>query len=163
MLKTIYQNIVDTLLNECKSFYGERLVSFCLYGSVARGKMNYTSDIDFLIVANNLPEGRVKRVTEFAAVEKKLQPLLLDGRKFGIYAELSPLLKTPEEVQAGSLIFLDMLEDGKILFDRDGLLQGYFGKLRKRLQELGAKRVWMGEAWYWILKADYKPGEVFEI
>jgi hypothetical protein len=36
-------------------------------------------------------------------------------------------------------------------------------KLRKRLTELGAKRVWRGNAWYWILKPDLRPGEVFEL
>lgn len=35
--------------------------------------------------------------------------------------------------------------------------------MKERLKLLGAKRVWSGDTWYWILKEDYKPGEVFEI
>lgn len=73
------------------------------------------------------------------------------------------MIKTPEEVEAGSLLFLDMLEDGKILFDRDDFLKRYFEKLRDKLKKLGARRVNRGEAWFWILKENYKPGEIFEI
>jgi hypothetical protein len=27
----------------------------------------------------------------------------------------------------------------------------------------GARRIWCGNAWYWDLKPDYRPGEVFEL
>jgi hypothetical protein len=31
------------------------------------------------------------------------------------------------------------------------------------LAHLGARRVWLGNAWYWDLKPDYRPGDVFEL
>jgi hypothetical protein len=31
------------------------------------------------------------------------------------------------------------------------------------LHELGARRVRLGSAWYWDLKPDFKPGEVFDL
>ncbi|MCY4660185.1 MAG: hypothetical protein OXF93_10300 [Acidobacteria bacterium] len=27
----------------------------------------------------------------------------------------------------------------------------------------GACRLWLGNAWYWDLKPDYKPGDVFDL
>jgi len=36
-------------------------------------------------------------------------------------------------------------------------------RLKRRLDELGARRVWMGRKWYWVLKPDAKFGEVIEI
>ena len=76
---------------------------------------------------------------------------------------MSPIFKTPEEVEAGSPLFLDMVEDARILHDPDGFLAGYLERLRRRLAELGARRVpWQG-GWYWELKPDLKPGEVFTL
>jgi uncharacterized protein len=76
---------------------------------------------------------------------------------------LSPVIKTPEEAAQGSPLFLDMVEDAKIIFDRGGFMQQLLSDLRGRLEKLGAKRIWLGNAWYWDLKPDYRPGEVFEI
>ena len=125
--------------------------------------MNDTSDVDFLVVAEGLPDGRINRVRDMGAVERALQPLLREAQKQSLYVELSPVIKRPSEVKMGSLLFLDMLDDGEILFDRDGFLQSCFDEFRARLKELGAKRVRRGEAWYWILKEAYEPGEIFTI
>lgn len=79
------------------------------------------------------------------------------------FPTLSAVLKTPEEVQKGSPLFLDMVEDAELLYDRGGFFQGVLQRLRRRLKELGAKRVFRGTRWYWVLKPDIKPGEVFEL
>jgi hypothetical protein len=77
--------------------------------------------------------------------------------------ELSPVFRTPEELVAGGLLYLDMTEDARILHDPDGVLAGFLERFRVRLARLGSRRIWRGNAWYWDLKPDYKPGEVFEI
>ena len=87
MIKAIYSDFVNMLLSEYKIFYDDRLISFCLFGSVARGTMNNISDIDFLL-----------------------------------------------EVEQGSLVFLDMLEDGQILYDRNDFLKTYFESWKKRIR-----------------------------
>jgi len=161
--KKIYADLVEQLVLECRGFYGERLISFCVFGSVGRDSMHYASDIDCLIVAAALPLGRVKRVREFMQVESKLGEALTEARRNGVFIELSPVIKTPEEVRQGSLLFLDMLEDGQVLFDRDAFLKGYFAAFRQRLEQLGARRIRKGDAWYWVLKEEYKPGEEFAI
>lgn len=161
--KQLYRNLVHLLLRECEVFYGERLVSFCVFGSVGRGTMHHGSDIDFLIVAEPLPMGRVARVREFSAVEGRLAATLARNRGEGVHTELSPVFKTPEEVRMGSLLFLDMLEDGRILFDRNDFLKGEFAAFRKRLERLGARRIRKGDAWYWILKDQFTPGEEFSL
>jgi hypothetical protein len=60
-------------------------------------------------------------------------------------------------------LFLDMLDDSKILFERDGFFRQEMSSLRERLARLGAKRIWKGNAWYWDLKPDYICGEEFQI
>jgi hypothetical protein len=73
------------------------------------------------------------------------------------------VFKTPAEVEAGSILFLDMIEDARLLVDRAGFLRAAFDEFARRLATLGARRVWRGSAWYWNLKPDYRPGEVFEL
>ena len=163
MLQEKFKELEDFLLSRIKAFYGERLISVIVFGSVARGSQNFDSDLDLLIIADPLPSGRMKRITEFEAVEDRVEPFLKSLQKEGIHTRISTLLKTPEEARRGSPLFLDMVEDAVILFDRGGFFSALLTELRQRLKSLGARRVWRGNAWYWVLKPDFRPGEVFEI
>jgi predicted nucleotidyltransferase len=146
---------LNRLTSLCKEHYGERLISLAVFGSVGRGTARPDSDIDFLLVVRDLPIGRMARVREFSAVETMLD---IKG-----HLELSPVFKTPEEIADGSPLLLDMVEDARVLFDRDDFFKRAMENLKQRLQRLNARRVWQGNAWYWDLKPDYKQGEVFEI
>lgn len=84
-------------------------------------------------------------------------------QKEGINTAISAIIKSPEEVEKGSPLFLDMVEDARILLDEDGFFSVILEKLKGRLKALGAKRIWKGNAWYWVLKPDFKAGEVFEL
>ena len=163
MLKERFKELQDKLLAEVKSFYRDRLVSFVVFGSVARETYRFDSDIDLLIIAEDLPKGRMKRVAQFLTVEDRIETFLESLRKEGMNTYISPVFKTPEEAEMGSPLFLDMVEDASILFDRNGFFSKVLERLRNRLKELGSKRVWKGNAWYWVLKPDYKPGEVIEL
>ncbi|HHW29471.1 MAG TPA: nucleotidyltransferase domain-containing protein [Syntrophomonadaceae bacterium] len=158
-----FQEILKELHKAVKEVYGGRLVTLAVFGSVGRNTPRPDSDIDLLIIADDLPHGRIKRVREFDLVEEKLKPLLERMWQKGIQTSLSPIIKEPNDVLKGSLIFLDMLDDARILYDRNGFFRNYLDDLRKRLDKLGAKKVYRGGAWYWVLKEDYKIGEEFEI
>jgi predicted nucleotidyltransferase len=156
-----YQAIVDRLVLELRELYGPRLVAVAVYGSVGRGTMREDSDVDLLIVARHLP-GRRERMREFDRAETRLTDLLQPRVDGALPIVLSPVIKTPDEVQAGSPLFLDMVDDARILWDPEGFLADYLNGLRERLRGLGARRIpWKG-AWYWDLKPDFKPGDVFE-
>ncbi len=159
----IYDALLDDTLAACRGHYGSRLVSLAVFGSVGRGTPHSDSDVDLLVVAEDLPKGRLPRADDFAAVEHAVAPQLDEAHRHGVHPTLSPIFKTPAEVIAGSPLFLDMLDDARILHDRDGFLAGAFEDFAGRLARLGARRIWRGNAWYWDLKPDYKPGEVFEL
>ena len=159
-----YQELLDRLLAELKATYGRRLVACAVFGSVGRRTPRYGSDIDFLLVVRGLPRGRLNRVEEFLEVETRLEPALKATAAEGAHnIALSPVFKTPEEVEAGSPLFLDLVEDARILYDPEGFLARYLDRLRARLRALGARRIRRGNAWYWELKPDLKPGEVFSL
>ncbi len=149
------ENLLERLREACRVFYGDRLVSLVVFGSVGRGTPRPDSDIDLLVVADPLPDGRIPRVREFDAVEGALT----SGGAGKLAHRLSPIFKTPFEVQRGSPLFLDMLEDGRLLFDRGGFFAKELAALKERLEKLGARRIWKGDAWYWDLKPDFKPGD----
>lgn len=164
MLKEEFRELEKRLLSEVLLFYGERLISLVVFGSVARETQSFDSDLDLLIIAEGLPQGRMKRIREFEPIEVRIEPLLRSlQREKGINTYLSAIIKSPEEARKGSPLFLDMVEDAKLLFDKGGFFEGVLGRLKKRLRELGARRIWRGNAWYWDLKPDYKPGDVIEL
>lgn len=157
-----YETILERILTELRALYGARLVACAVYGSVGRGTMREDSDIDLLVVARELPRGVIERRAELDPLEARLTEVLAPRAAGAAPIQLSPVIRTPAEVEAGDPLFLDMVEDARLLYDPAGFLAGYFDGLRVRLRRLGARRVpWKG-AWYWDLKPDYKPGEVFE-
>jgi hypothetical protein len=125
--------------------------------------MRPDSDIDFLLIVNGLPRGRLRRIDEFETVEKGMKTHLEEAGRDGVYAQLSPVFKTPAEVRSGSPLFLDMVDDSWILYDREDFFRKELNLIRERLKRLGARRIWKGNAWYWDLKPDYKYGDEFEI
>jgi uncharacterized protein len=162
-LRERYEDILRRLLTGLRQHYGARLLSVAVFGSVARGTQREDSDIDFLIVARALPRGRTARVEEFLPVERDLEGWLAPVRPDLMPVALSPVFKTPEEVEAGSPLFLDLVEDARILYDEGDFLAGRLERLRQRLAALGSRRVWRGNTWYWILKPDLKPGETISL
>ena len=162
-MQSIYDDLVVAARDACQRHYGSRLVSVAVFGSVGRGTPGPDSDIDLLLVVEQLPQGRLARSDDFIGVERLVEPLLTSAHSQGLHPTLSPIFKTPAEIGAGSPLFLDMLDDARILYDRDGFLQRAFQEFAARLARLGAKRIWRGQSWYWDLKPDYKPGEVFDI
>lgn len=162
-IKKSFESFIRKVLKEVKNYYGLRLVSIVLFGSQARGTQRPDSDIDLLIIVKDLPKSRLKRSEEFSKIEKKLEKDLEKLRSKGIYTWINAILKTPEEIEIGSLLLLDMVEDAKILYDKNEFFKKRLQKLKVKLKELGAKREWRGNAWYWILKPDLKPGERIEL
>lgn len=161
MYRENFEVLLQWVTRAAKDVYGFRLVSLAVFGSVGRGTPRPDSDLDLLLVAEELPRGRLKRMAEFARIEEIITPRLADLKN--ISPSLSPIIKDKEEVLQGSLLFLDMLEDARILYDRGRFLARYLAAFREKLNRLGARRIYRGGAWYWVLKEDYRPGEVFEI
>jgi hypothetical protein len=49
--------VASRLLDALLSLYGDNLVSLVVYGSVARGRARRDSDLDLLVVFEDLPRG----------------------------------------------------------------------------------------------------------
>lgn len=160
---SVFAQLQEALLAECRRHYAANLVSVAVFGSVGRGTPRPDSDIDILIVAEGLPDGRMRRSRDFESVETAMGSALERAALAGVHTSLAPVFKTPAEARAGSPLFLDMIDDARLLEDRNHFLRQLFDRFRGRLTALGARRVWRGNAWFWDLKPDYRPGDEFEL
>lgn len=139
------------------------LVSVVLFGSVARGEARSDSDMDVLVVCEDLPDGRFARRARVEEAERRLEPRLASLRAGGVDTGLTIILRTRREAERTIPLYLDMTEDARLLEDRGGFFAGVLDRLRARLAALGSERRRRGGARYWVLKPDLKPGEVIEL
>ena len=158
-----YRGVVGKLLEGLLATWGERLVSLVVFGSVARSEAREDSDVDLLVVGANLPRQRFKRQELFELAEQFVEPLIEGLRSKGLNLDLSPVILDVEEARRHRPIYLDMVMDAVIVYDRGGFFEGVLKGLAERLEALGAERRRLGKLWYWVLKRDYRPGEVIEL
>jgi len=158
-----YKTLIEKLIEALKRKYGDKFISLVVFGSVARGEARKDSDVDLLLVIDSIPKRRLGRQMEFMEVEKELEGYLNELFDEGYFIDFSPIIKTSEEAMRLSPLYLDMVEDAIIAYDKDDFFKKILERVRKRLEELGSKRVRMGKKWYWILKPDYRFGEVIRI
>ena len=81
---------------------------------------------------------------------------------FGCHPSIQEVIITQEELKAHPPILLDLTMDMVILHDK-GILSEEIDRIRKRLRELGAKKIKHMDSWFWILKPDLKLGEAVEL
>jgi predicted nucleotidyltransferase len=154
----IIKPILELYLRELFDHYGERVLSVALFGSFARGDYKPNSDIDLLLVIRGY---EWREPLSFESVEKLVLKL---WRRSGHYHKISPYPLTPEQASVHRPIYLDLVEDGIILFDRDRFLGRILDEICARLRQLGAvRRELPNGSKYWILKPVVREGEVFEI
>jgi predicted nucleotidyltransferase len=140
--------------------YGDRLHGAVVFGSVGRGRMRPDSDVDLLIVAEPLPDGRMARMTEFADVEDATAAILDAARRVGVHTDLSPIILTPDELEQAGFVVFDIAVDGRIIADRGDALAAHFAAIRNRLEKRGARRTSPTGARYWMLEPDVGPDDV---
>lgn len=142
---------------------GERLVAVALFGSVARGEAGPSSDVDLLVIAEGLPARRMERYAWLEEADRAVEPMIRTLWQRGIPVEVSVILRTPEEAERVTPLYLDLTEDARILYEREPFLSRILERLRERLKALGAQRKRLGAFRYWDLKPDFRPGEVIEL
>jgi predicted nucleotidyltransferase len=162
-LNEALRSLAEKYTRLAREHLGTNLVSVALFGSAARGEATPNSDIDLLVVCEDLPKGMFKRHALLEPIRAQLQDDLERLWKQGIYADFTELIYIRDEANRFHWVYLDMLEDAVILYDESGFLQSVFERLRKRLVELGAQRKTIGKIRYYDLKPDLKLREVIEL
>jgi uncharacterized protein len=137
----------------------EGLVSIVLFGSVARGQAGPTSDVDVLLVAEGLPRSLADRRRPFLQAWERAR-----AARGLPQVEWNLVTKTPDEARVRSPLYLDIVEDGILILDRQGFFEAVLAGMRARMRELGSRRIHLPDgSWYWDLKPDFRFGEVVEL
>ncbi len=159
-----HMELLQEYVERMRRLYGGRLKAVCVFGSVARGEEREGSDIDVLTVVDGLPADIGRRVQETSQVHLEIREseAYRRLRAQGKPALISDILLTPEELKGHPPIMLDMVDDAVILYD-EGILRAELEALRRRMEELGTRKVRTKRGHYWILKPGLKPGEVVEL
>lgn len=160
--RALIKETLDLLLQE----FGENLLSAVVFGSVARGEETSASDIDILIIGKDLPESLSDRMDRLAKVLVQLDETQTSKkmRKKNINTWIQFHALNSDEAKLHRPIYLDMVEDGVIIFDKNKFIETILSGFGKKLKQLGAKRVFLKDgSWYWDLKPDIKRGEIVEI
>ncbi len=156
---------VQLILLWCRrlfSHYEERLRTIVLYGSTARGSALPSSDLDFLLIADRLDKSYGRRIEEIVSLE--LDPPVEREKTYlyqhGYSSQLSNIVYTPEESRNLRLIYLDIIHDGRILFDSHNHFGEIIAALKARLDKTRTKRVVLEDGgWYWDLNPDMRFGD----
>lgn len=164
---TTYDQLLKRFLYLLREEYKDEIISVVLYGSVARGEAKPNSDLDLILVIED-PLSSYEKSTKRLIL--KVENSLKDGEEFrnlvksGFYPDLRPIILSRSEASMNRYIFLDLIEDAIILFDRNNFFKERLEILKRRLKELKSKKMELKDGgWYWILKPDLKFGEVFEL
>ncbi|MBU4491085.1 MAG: nucleotidyltransferase domain-containing protein [Euryarchaeota archaeon] len=154
-----YKEILNKFTQLLRKRIGDNLISLILHGSVARGAAKDESDIDLLIILKDAPAAYCERLEPVIEIELKLRENFS-----GAPPIFSSLILSKEEAMENRNIFLDMIEDSIILYDKDDFFRNRLNAMKNRLQQLGSRKfILKDNTWYWQLKPDMKAGEILEL
>ncbi|RLF22202.1 MAG: nucleotidyltransferase domain-containing protein [Thermoprotei archaeon] len=147
-----YRTLIKVFLDELLKAHEQKLVSVAVFGSVARGDYRRTSDIDVLIVMRNIRHrSRMRRYYMIIDAIESIEDMRVKISEMGIFTGVSPVILDYEEAKYFRPLYIELVHDAVILYDKDNFLTRLLKTLGRLLVEkYGAKREVMGRRWYWI-------------
>jgi len=115
-----------------------RVVAAVAFGSQVKGLASPSSDLDILVIAEGLNPKRHRRGNEAIEIKKAIPACILDL-----------LLLTKDEAISNftnhNPLFLDIAEEGIVLFDKDDFVELLMSETREYIREKGIIR--LGDGW----------------
>lgn len=147
-----FDNLIEKTTEVIKDYYKDRLVSLVLFGSCSRRTQHFYSDIDMLIILSESPKGKMFRLSEFMEnIENLLEEDFKKQTKNNIHTEISPVIKTKQEIEQGHLLLYEMTECCKILYDPSQFMTHLLDEMKEKMKLAGVKKTSQG---YWIMPSD---------
>lgn len=160
------EDLLESLKDFVFNYYGEKTSAIVIFGSVARGDYSSLSDIDLLAMLREVEGSQGRRLDEFFEVSKRFEgsKIYQEAREKRLPHHVQPVILSIDELREHPPLLLDLTTDALVLFDKDRIFQEEIEQVKRRLKELGARKVLLGRnRWYWILKPDLKRGETVTI
>ncbi len=126
-LHEAFQRLLEAFIAECERVWRDRLVAVVLYGPYARRLVHTQRDVDLLVVAEDLPASPWERYDVVMDLMERLEPALQSVYEtVGFYLYVSPVLKTPSELEGLDTPYIRLVRQGRVLYDRDEWFQRHF-------------------------------------
>jgi len=157
-----WRALADRVVAEYRAVLGDDLVAIALFGSVARGQARPDSDLDLYVVTrrSSLGDPRLRGLSDRIDASAERRALAREGYR----PTLSPVPHTVDDLARHPWILLDITHHGVILHDPAGVLARELDAVRRRMAELGSRRVELPDGtWFWDIKPDWRPGEVVDL
>jgi len=161
----VYLPLILALSTRLFEWLDDDLVSIAVFGSVARGEARSLSDLDVVLVSKRFPKSYSERVRVAVNVIDPIRHLKLWlWNKRGVYCNIELLMLSMEEATLTQPVYLDMIFDSIIVYDRNRFLSNVLERVRSKMESLGAERVELPSGkWFWRLKPRVERGEVIEL
>ncbi len=141
-LKNI-EPILNDITIKLKKKFKEDLISIILSGSYGRQKATEDSDIDLMVIANNLPSNPINRDDMVSDI--RLDTLI----RFRISVDF--LLFTPRDVEDNlghySPVFSTLILGLDLIYDKDDFFKKKYINLLKKLEKTNIKYGESGRIW----------------
>lgn len=158
-----WRALAERAVAEYRAALGGDLLAVACFGSVARGEPDPESDLDLYIVTREQVSSFLDRRLA-GIVRLRDTPEYQALARQGYRPDPMPIFHSAAKLVTHPWILLDISDHGVILHDPDGILARELDVVRRRLRELGAKRIERPDgSWYWDLKPDWRPGETVEL
>ncbi len=142
----IAKEIFDSIREE------KDLISFVIFGSLARKRFKKGSDIDILMIVKERKRFEDIYLKKYVKIRRSDWP------------DVDVIIEEEKNLRENPLILLDMIENSIVLLDKNKTFERIIRDLKNKLKELGAKKVKLKrDLWYFDLKPDYKKGDRLEI
>ena len=153
------------LVDACSQLHRARklvLSGLWLFGSVATREARDDSDVDLVVVAKSLTGRRAEMTgTVYASLDIARERQFLYQN--GVATDLSIYALKEEELRRFYPLLLDVVEDGIVLYEREGILTRAAGLLRARWSEVGMRREKLSKGWMWTIPSGQEVGKPLEV
>lgn len=106
----------------------ESVLGVMLFGSVARNNFNNYSDIDLLVAVEGDALGHFEQINRMIDdVERFRKPLT----ELGMHLRIRPLMLSAHDMRRFRPIYIDLFEEGAVLFERNDALFNFLNEIRK--------------------------------
>lgn len=130
-----------------------RLDGIILYGSAARGELGPESDLDLMLVVDEVPVSAFEEVRQTGPIGRSVGALIVEEwERAGHYHAVQVVEATPRAFERPGDLMLGVAEDGRILFDPRGRVGTSLRRLRARYRRhrVRRRRLAAGD-YYWEL------------
>ncbi|MEM3545736.1 MAG: nucleotidyltransferase domain-containing protein [Candidatus Bathyarchaeia archaeon] len=150
--KNVEVDVEELLTSLSRKMFGDCLLGLMLFGSRARGDHRDESDYDILLLLKDYFDGDPVK-TYFKAYEG------LRAFREAVNRDTTVLVVSIQDLakNISSPVILNALIEGRVIYDKEGLVKRLKDKVEDRLKSLGIKRVKEDWGYSWVVPSNIVP------